>query len=469
MADFITWLGAGTGLLNAGGASAGAIKTLRAQQTAIDAQLVKIATQTAPAQMYLQQGAIAALNAAKDISRLRAEAVAESARQMFIEVVNAGEALRAKDAESMVEMLIEKMATDDYYISPATVGHSVAYAGWNTGAFVLLSGVTNPDSVDWQQIRAEDVNVTCIRDAQGPPHGIRAGEEIFELAGRDPVCYYDQDFPAGSGMKAEIRMTHGGEEQKTGPGQNMLLNGGLKEWNAANEVPDGWVRAVGSSSTLARSDTSACRGTYHGRIIGDVGETLTEITQLLNGAVGRQLKPRTIYAVNLWLQDGVAPPTAGVLRLALKDSGGTILNGTAAKQDITLSALSATYQASGALHPTTCMLATPAQIPSGCKFSVGLSTAIGNGEDFYFDEITLQEAYHIHPAGPYFALAAGATDPVTRAKPSKGDRAIATFTNDWADSDTWMLYTDILFHLYEKGLLLRTAGTTLINDNLIDA
>ena len=79
----------------------------------------------------------------------------------------------------------------------------------------------------------------------------------------------------------------------------------------------------------------------------------------------------------------------------------------------------------------------------------------------------LTECYHPQPAGPYFALVAGATDWHTRALPDYGDRIKATFTNDWAD-DTFIREIDRLFDFYGMGELLPSTSTgATISDSLI--
>jgi hypothetical protein len=176
------------------------------------------------------------------------------------------------------------------------------------------------------------------------------------------------------------------------------------------------------------------------------------------------LKPRTPYAITVWVRDDGTGPAAGVLEVSLWDGTGNSIIADDGSNNCTvaidLTSVGSTYVASGAAFTGSGVVWTPSDLPATTEIAVHLTTALTDTRSVYIDEVVLQEATQPHGAGPQFALAAGGTDIVVE------DKVTVKLANDWANTN-WVYWMDRIFGLYELGRWLPTAGAGTINDALI--
>lgn len=446
MAIPINWTNGTTGTYDSFGAIAASIKKCRTLQSDLETRRALCLSKASTTNRYIYQFLIDAIDLELHNLSITNAGMAETAIQLLIKETDDDTPLQEPTRAWAFKRFRELMEDDDVYVATSTVGSSVAADAGNTGDGTLVVGVGNPDGEDWQNIRAEKIRVECTRDAQGST-SILSGREEFSVRGEKALDRFDKDWPAGSGIDATINSTCGSEDQRSGPGHNTLKNSDFEDVTA--NVPDDWTLAVGVAGTdLVSTSDAAVRGSLGLQWVGD-GATKTKLEQNLDGTDALKPKPRTAYAFSVWLKDGTAAPTSGVLKVTLADDAGTtdFVN-------ITLSGLTASWV------QYTDVLLTGEAISTNPKIQLALSTAIDNGKDMYMDEVVLQECYHPQPGGPYMALAAGGTDFVV------DDLITATMTNDWAN-DTWLRELDRLFDTYGLGLLPMTTGTTLIDTSLI--
>jgi len=458
----------GTGLFDILGTLAGGTKDMTKLMTSLNTRRATLAGDATAANNPFVQEAYTAFDMNEAMTPLQLRKVMEAADRVLIETLHAEDPLQTLTVSDALQRLDEEMLSDGKDFNDSAVGTSSANSGTGTGALVV--GLNHPKmDRELQAIRAESLIARCVVDAQGNG-GTIEGEEVFTLKGEAAVDRTDRRWPGGSGINSSIACTHGGQDQFTRPGANMLLNSDLEDWTG--NVPDNWTLKTGSGGTqLLQEQSDHMRGSSGGELAGHA--TLVHLRQPLDGIKGMKLKPQTPYCLSIWMKrDGsAAGDGAAILALTASDSTTEMTDENSAdiKVSIDLTALTTSYVNYGGIFWT------PKNVDATPDIALIVTDALTSGRSVFFDEITLSEAVVPHAAGPQLCLVAGGTDYVF------GDTATATLTNNRAATQ-WVYQMDFLFDLYglseqRRGalplgqaiLFPRTTGSGDINDNLINS
>ena len=361
--------------------------------------------------------------------------------------------LPRKDLESALLYLIRDMdaAVASVNLNTSSVGSPALGAG-NTGTGKLVVSVepTNlptPNVATMSNVRNEKLEVRCIQDAQG--QAILRGAETFEIRGLAAYDNLDRRFPAGSGVRQSISCVSAAIDAG-GVGQNMLRNTDFENFTTAN-VADYWTTVTGTAGThFGQETTTYLRGASGFKMIGD-GTVLAEVRQQLGSTAGTpaQIQAGRLYCLAVWIRHSTGSG-AGNVRIQLENAAGTAISGTTID---TTSAVGTSFT-----HKTIVFRA-PNVLPSTVYVSIEQSTALAAAGVMYIDELCLVEMVQIAPGGCAITMFAGATDWVI------DDRISVKTDNDGLG--LFVVYFDIAFNMYEKGLFLPQAASETINDNLI--
>ena len=361
--------------------------------------------------------------------------------------------LPRKDLESALLYLIRDMdaAVASVNLNTSSVGSPALGAG-NTGTGKLVVSVkpTNlptPNVATMSNVRNEKLEVRCIQDAQG--QAILRGAETFEIRGLAAYDNLDRRFPAGSGVRQSISCVSAAIDAG-GVGQNMLRNTDFENFTTAN-VADYWTTVTGTAGThFGQETTTFLRGASAFKMIGD-GTVLAEVRQQLGSTAGTpaQIQAGRLYCLAVWIRHSTGSG-AGNVRIQLENAAGTAISGTTID---TTSAVGTSFT-----HKTIVFRA-PNVLPSTVYVSIEQSTALAAAGVMYIDELCLVEMVQIAPGGCAITMFAGATDWVI------DDRISVKTDNDGLG--LFVVYFDIAFNMYEKGLFLPQAASETINDNLI--
>ena len=361
--------------------------------------------------------------------------------------------LPRKDLESALLYLIRDMdtAVASVNLNTSSVGSPALGAG-NTGTGKLVVSVepTNlptPNVATMSNVRNEKLEVRCIQDAQG--QAILRGAETFEIRGLAAYDNLDRRFPAGSGVRQSISCVSASIDAG-GVGQNMLRNTDFENFTTAN-VADYWTTVTGTAGThFGQETTTYLRGASGFKMIGD-GTVLAEVRQQLGSTAGTpaQIQAGRLYCLAVWIRHSTGSG-AGNVRIQLENAAGTAISGTNID---TTSAVGTSFT-----HKTIVFRA-PNVLPSTVYVSIEQSTALAAAGVMYIDELCLVEMVQIAPGGCAITMFAGATDWVI------DDRISVKTDNDGLG--LFVVYFDIAFNMYEKGLFLPQAASETINDNLI--
>ena len=379
------------------------------------------------------------------------------AQQVVIEMVNDDSPLSQKTLALALAELISQMTTAAASVTRPTVSATVTAGASNTGNGVCVASILGTDGKQLDYIFNESLVLKAATDAQAGT--ATAGQEQFNLTGAaaqtDALRW---DWPLGSGAASSLPAVDAAQDNSG----NVLYNSDFETWTNAN-IPDNWVKNVGTIGTSILRSSSPYKGSYALSFVGD-GAELTSVEQTFNttpstvlgsGGTNYKLLPSTVYAVNAWVKVSVTP-VAGVLSFALVDGSGTILNdaaGTANNVTQSLPAISTTYvNVQGFFR-------TPAVLPATAKLRVRLSTALSAGSTVIIDHLALAPATRAYVGGPYVALFSGATNFIA------GDKFTVAVANNY--SSKWAKLLERLFNLRSLGLAIPSSGAPTIADSLV--
>ena len=437
----------------------GMMSDVRTHMSDIETEIADVQGAYAAADSWM----VASLVAAKEARIAQAGGVMNDLRAIAIDTLvemcwadsQAGVSgiLPRKDLESALLYLIRDMdaAVASVNLNTSSVGSPALGAG-NTGTGKLVVSVepTNlptPNVATMSNVRNEKLEVRCIQDAQG--QAILRGAETFEIRGLAAYDNLDRRFPAGSGVRQSISCVSAAIDAG-GVGQNMLRNTDFENFTTAN-VADYWTTVTGTAGThFGQETTTYLRGASGFKMIGD-GTVLAEVRQQLGSTAGTpaQIQAGRLYCLAVWIRHSTGSG-AGNVRIQLENAAGTAISGTTID---TTSAVGTSFT-----HKTIVFRA-PNVLPSTVYVSIEQSTALAAAGVMYIDELCLVEMVQIAPGGCAITMFAGATDWVI------DDRISVKTDNDGLG--LFVVYFDIAFNMYEKGLFLPQAASETINDNLI--
>lgn len=451
----LTFTGAG-GLFTRFGKLAGYLKTLRTmQRTTMPAEVDDVLGAFATADQDCVSLLLANLNPHRSGLSLAAAEIISCATMALIDQVHADTPLAEKTAAAAMEIVRVQMATAAADIDAPTVSGSAAAGSGNTGNGAMVVSTTDERGNTIQHIRAEVIRITCLTDAQDG--ATVAGLEQWRAVGQAAVANSHWDWPAGSGLNAPMQTSSPAVNGGYGRAVNLLRNSDMELFTT--NKPDYWTADVGTAAThFDDQTTSFHRGAKSLEFIGD-GATLTALSQAFNSATATPgiLRPKTKMATSFWLRhDGVAP-AAGVLRVSVRDSGGSEIGGS--NLSVTLSGITSSW-----VHYSLAW-ATPFPVPSGAKAVIELTTALTAGRSIYIDDLVIAEMDRPDPYGAFLLIVPGSTDFAIE------DYFDVTIANNRAAgvAAEMCLELDRFFDLYPKKLYLPvdTGGAETIADSLI--
>jgi hypothetical protein len=382
-----------------------------------------------------------------------AAGVRTAAGAYLCRVVNADVGLAdSKSLSLALAELVRQMVAQSYKVSACTVTATAAAASGNTGNGNVVLTTKRGDGRTQDNLFAEVGLLACTGDNQAGT--ATTNSEPFQYRGDPAPSSVDREtWPGASGANTGLAAI-----DAAGTTPNLLTNGAFETFTVAN-TPDSWAVGVGTPGTDIFSEASIVyRGSKALKFLG-VGSTRPVLRQTLT-----TLRPNRVYAVNCWVRASGTLTTAANLKLRLVDgSNAVITDDQAAENGVTadLTTLTTSYVAKGGV------LITPKVLPATVKLQLEASNGANlvTSEAVYVDSLAMAEVTpFLYPGGPGLAVFAGAVPFMT------GDSFDITTTNNQAGASygaTWQRVFDRLFGMRSLGLLLPTAGTTLLNDSLI--
>ena len=335
-------------------------------------------------------------------------AIKTLAQDTLIGMVDDDTTLNQKTLKNALDELIDQMGTSSdvkgsaYTITGTGDGGS-AITGSGDG--YIITSDTNGEGKTFQNLHEDSTTVKCIRDAQVSG---TAGRESFSLIGEKTIIdIRHPDFPGGNGQNNTISVSDPSYNQKSGLNRNSLNNSDFDDFTVTN-TPDKWTIVTGTAGTqIFEESTIVHRGSKSLEFLGDIGGTLIHLSQSFNtsGQSTVKLRPETRYCVSFWShRDSSA--TGGVLRISVKDGGGTILDSSNAALSVTLTGDTADTWVH---HSFT--FCSPLDLPDSAAVHIELTTALASGGRLYIDGLQLFRMAHLTNSSSFHvAIVPGATD-----------------------------------------------------------
>jgi hypothetical protein len=305
-------------------------------------------------------------------------------------------------AVSMAE-LIRQMVNDSQTVQASTIGQTITANSSNVGNGVLLCSTQDSNGTILENIIPETVKIACVQDSAANPS--IAGSEVFQVTGTVPDNNpFDYAWPQGSGASTSLSAING---SLSNSGGNLLRNGDFEIFTV-NNVPDGWVIAVGTAGVTVWQEfipyTGASAVMFHGN-----GSELTSITQQFGISTGTLGTPiyQTAYGINAWVKCDVPSGNSGVLQIDIIDSNGNVVlnnDGSSLRLIKNCSAMSSGYA------PISAVFQTPYGLPSSMRIRIHLTTALTSGTNLYVDRIAMGPMTQLYKSGPSFAVFSGSVN-----------------------------------------------------------
>lgn len=358
-----------------------------------------------------------------------------------------------------------KVSGDDLNASSISVG-AQASLGSPTGTPAFVLSTYRADGMQYQTIFAETLRFSCLTDSY--TGGATARKETFQVKGA--LAYpsvWDYRWPGGSNASQTIQLVDAQLDNQSGG--NMLTNGDFETANTTNYF-DNWVHGSGAAGTDFFAYGSGYTQSNALQIKGG-GATNPTIYQEFNktastsagaGGTPAVIRAKTQYAVCFWGKKTTA--TAGILRVALVDSSGTILNddqGNAQSQSYTLSGgggWTTSFVAKTAVFRTPTVLPTDGIVRLQFRLTTNLTDAT---ESIVIDDVAMVAmTTQLYTGGPYVAGFAGATKVVA------GDAYTMAITNTMG---VMVSYLERAFSLAAKDIIFPydTGGGETVADSLV--
>jgi hypothetical protein len=361
---------------------------------------------------------------------------------------------------ALTELARQMTATADSINASTVAAGAQTAVGTPTGNPVVVLSLKGGRGYIGQTQFAEVLRFAVTADAQ--TGGATARQEALSVKGQAAVTdVFSHLWPGGSGASKSLTLV---DAQLDNAGGNLLTNGDFETFTTANN-PDNWTITVGVAGTnvFASGSTDAYTQSNALKIVGDVGGTLTALTQYLNhatstiagaGGTPGKVAPLTQYLYHAKIKGGDAL-AAGVLEFALVDGAGTVINDAQGVANLTTHALNAVttsyVSVSGAFR-------LPAVLPSAVKLRVRTSTALASTKILYIDDLALAPAAALYDGGPQAAAFAGATPVIL------GDSWTLAVTNTMGALASWM---ERFFGLRAAKIVIPYSGSPTVADGLV--
>lgn len=369
------------------------------------------------------------------------------ANNTIIQMANDDTPLPSLDKNIALAVLIQQMNVAAESLNrPAVAAGSATYDSTNAGDGAIVASVLNNDGAFQPYVFNENATLLCTSDVAS---GATQGSEAFSLVTPASVDGLAWNWPTGSGVNSSLTSIN---PQLDATGGNLLTNGAFDSFTA--NLPDDWTLSAGVAGTdfVAAGAGDSYDGIDALEFIYNAGTGVPELRQAVT------LSAATAYNLRFLMKKSAGLVGAGAIRIALVNSGGTVVNdpqGNACSATFTLSGFTTSYVAKSMVTWT------PRIIPTGGLFvSIKISTALADvGESVFVDWGGLNAMTRLYTGGPLVSLWSGITPWEI------GDRIVQPFTNDYAG--LFVALVDRVYGCRESGLVFPTDAAPTINDNLI--
>lgn len=358
---------------------------------------------------------------------------------------------------SLAEVIRQMEEQGATVLAMTVTGTPAAFVGYGNGV-VNVSVRRASDGKVQENAFAEDVQFTCETDSYSGT--ATAGNESFAVSGTGSASgVFAFDWPLGSNATTSVNAIDGNSDNSNG---NILTNSGFEDWT--NNIPDNWTLPVGTAGVnINREASIVYDGDFALRITGDGADTRTQLQQQFDDTDGTAgtLSPQSQYSFNTWIRRDGTIPGDGVLRIALVDENGDVIDddaGTANSFTVDLTTLNTVYTS------FTGVFRTPSIMPATVSIQFKLTTALTNGRSVYVDKASLGEMELLYTGGPSVAVHAGSIPFLI------GDYEFTTITNSRGSGGTLSTFQtlwDQLLGMRDLDLLLPSSATPTISDSLI--
>lgn len=312
-------------------------------------------------------------------------ALSRMAKDTIIGMVNDDTTLNQLTLKNALDELIEQMGTasdvkGNVYSISGTGDGGIVFTGSGDG--YIITSKSNGKEQALQNLHVDKTVVVCTKDAQvsGTP-----GRETFRMRGEKKITdIRDVLFPGGNGQNNTISVSDPAYSQQSNLNRNSLANGTFETFSVP-DTPNNWPIDTGVPGTgIQEEGTVVHRGSKSLKFVGDAGGTLLHIHQTFDtpGQTTVKLKPQTKYCVSFWSRRDAAV-AGGVLRVSMKDGGGTDISPSAALVVTLTSDTANTW-----VHHSFAF-ATPLDLPDSAAFHIELTTAITNTSSVFIDSVQI--------------------------------------------------------------------------------
>lgn len=457
-------LNSGTGLFDMLGSVAQTVKNIETNyQAMIETRLEDLMVETPATQQRASAALMGRVDEFKALAMPALEALFGTSREITIRLADDDDPLTVKDITRAIETLHDQMIASADGLVHTLAGSTEAANAANTGDGEIVVGLQDVEGEPLHHVFSESLKLTCIEDGQEGSNR-NPGSELFSVNGEEFLARSHPDWPGGSGPGNSMTTARSEDDAKNELGQNILTNSDFEVFTTG--LPDSWLQVTGAAQTNFDETATAYRGSKALSMTGDVGGTLTEIKQLLGDTTGtaRTLRPLTVYAMGFWMRwDTASAVTAGVLRVQLQETGGSVISITPTHPASAINARITVDLTAGETVTyafKSAVFITPAVIPSSVELAIEFTTALDNTRAIFIDQVIVQRMTQAYTSGPYVALFRGATDFVIE------DEFIATVVNN-DDTTNLSFMMNRQLGLQELGVTIPTLAAPTISDGLI--
>jgi hypothetical protein len=375
--------------------------------------------------------------------------------------VNLDYTLPSYDLTSALVELIRQMnaSSDSINASSVALGAQTSL-GSPVGNPTLVLSAKRYDGLTWPCVVPETLRFSVTADSY--TGGATARRETVSVKGAAAsASVWDRLWPAGSGTNTTLTLVDAQIDSTAG---NNLLRGGRFEVFSTSNYPDNFTIGSGAAGTdffaagsgYTLSNALKVQG---GGVSGPlIYQQFNRTASTTAGAGGSSivLQPLKQYGGCFFAKKVVA--TAGVLRVALVDSAGTVLNdeaGNAQSTTYTLSGWTTSYVAKTFVFRTPAILPADGIVRLEFKLTTNLTDAT---ESVIIDDLAMAEMVPLYIGGPSAAMFAGST------KVKLNDSWTSAVTNTMGAVASWL---ERFFALNSKNLIFPSSGSPTVADSVI--
>lgn len=379
------------------------------------------------------------------------------------------------DPTAALQYIIAQMTAASTSVNSSTPSlGSQTNVGSPTGNPIIVGSTKNPQGAALQYLYPETMTFTCTKDAAS---GATAGQEQLTATGQTAVTtggapdVFSQLWPGGSGALKNYTLCNAALNNPSG--NNLLTNGDFTAFNTS--YPNNWNTIVGVAGTDFLNGGTGNAYTPGGaggslQIVGD-GSTLPTLRQpfntaasTVNGAGGTPavLKGNNVVAVNFWIKTSSAP-AAGVLRVALVDSTGAVINDDAGNANSFTQSLTGVSTSFVNVNGVFRLPANINAVSGPISLELKTTTAITAAHSLYIGRLGAVLMAPAYPSGPLFAAFSANTNPTAAGTPDAWTFAVG---NTWGVLQKW-LFRIFNAQLAALGIQFPNSGSPTVPDSVV--